>query len=180
MDKPLNILETIDCMVVDDSVAIRKIVRQLLEQMGVVRIREAEDSIEALERLKNSRSDVAIVDYELGTFTGVDFIRMLRTARGSPAENIGLILLTAHNDPTLEQKAREAGAGAHPRRAGRRNAADSGGTHRCAEPGDRVARPYICRHQSRGERSRTSALTSQEAHLQYRPEKPWQQTFRPA
>ena len=110
MDKPLNILETIDCMVVDDSVAIRKIVRQLLEQMGVVRIREAEDSIEALERLKNSRSDVAIVDYELGTFTGVDFIRMLRTARGSPAENIGLILLTAHNDPTLEQKAREAGA----------------------------------------------------------------------
>ena len=74
MDKPLNILETIDCMVVDDSVAIRKIVRQLLEQMGVVRIREAEDSIEALERLKNSRSDVAIVDYELGTFNGVDFI----------------------------------------------------------------------------------------------------------
>ena len=106
LDKP----EDISILIVDDSTAIRKIVRQLLERVGISNIRDAEDSIEALDRLKMAPSDIAIVDYELGTFTGVDFIRMLRTAKGSPAANMGLVLLTAHKSQDIEDQACEAGA----------------------------------------------------------------------
>lgn len=106
----MSSLNHTSCLIVDDSSAIRKIVRQLLTRIGITNIREAEDSIEALERLKSAPSDLAIVDHDLGTFTGVDFIRMLRTARGSPAGNIGLILLTALNDEKLKEQAIEAGA----------------------------------------------------------------------
>lgn len=108
-DTVINLAD-ISILIVDDSTAIRKIVRQLLERAGITNIREAEDSIEALDRLKMSPSDIAIVDYELGTFTGVDFIRMLRTAKGSPTANIGLVLLTAHKSQNIEDQAREAGA----------------------------------------------------------------------
>lgn len=67
-----------------------------------------ENPLEALDRLNDVRPALVIVDYQMPEMDGVDFIRKLRAKPGHAYTPI--VMLTAHGDPALGQRALDAGA----------------------------------------------------------------------
>ncbi|MBL4600188.1 MAG: response regulator [Rhizobiaceae bacterium] len=64
-------------MVVDDSPVIRKVADRLLRDLGFIVI-EAADGNEALNLCSHKMPDAIMVDWDLPTMSGTEFIRELR------------------------------------------------------------------------------------------------------
>jgi two-component system, chemotaxis family, chemotaxis protein CheY len=82
-------------LVVDESLYIRRIVRDMLMRVGIKRILEAPDGAEALGVLAESKPDLVILDWDLAILSGEEFIRLTRTPTTSPAPTVPIILMLA-------------------------------------------------------------------------------------
>lgn len=60
-------------MLVDDSPVIRKVAGRILTDMGFVVV-EAEDGFDALEKARHSMPDGMIVDWDLKSMSGLEFM----------------------------------------------------------------------------------------------------------
>lgn len=80
-------------LVVDESLYIRRILRDMLTRVGIRRVMEAPDGAEALGVLGESKPDLVIFDWDLAILSGDEFIRLTRTPATSPAPNVPLILM---------------------------------------------------------------------------------------
>src|SRR3712207_167055 len=80
-------------LVVDESLYIRRILRDMLARVGVKRVQEAPDGAEALGVLGESKPDLVILDWDLAILSGEDFIRLTRTPTTSPAPTVPIILM---------------------------------------------------------------------------------------
>lgn len=78
-------------MIVDDSPAIRKITRRILESAGLA-VAEATDGLDALEKCEQRMPDAVIVDWDMPRMSGIEFIRALRGSRGG--EKVKIIYST--------------------------------------------------------------------------------------
>jgi two-component system chemotaxis response regulator CheY len=96
------------CLIVDDSRIMRKIARKILEQLKFV-IDEAEDGAAALDHCRQSMPDAILLDSNLPTMSGVDFLRMLRR-EPSGAKPVVVFCMT-END--IAQVTEAIGAGAN-------------------------------------------------------------------
>ncbi len=72
MDKKIKIL------VVDDFATMRKVIRNLLKQVGYENILEAENGEAALTVLKSQKVDFVISDWNMPTMTGLDLLKAVR------------------------------------------------------------------------------------------------------
>lgn len=72
MDKQLKIL------VVDDFATMRKVIRNLLKQIGYENIVEAEDGINAMKVLKSQKVDLIISDWNMPNMTGLELLKAVR------------------------------------------------------------------------------------------------------
>lgn len=72
MDKKMRIL------VVDDFATMRKVIRNLLKQVGYENILEAENGEAALAVLKAQKVDFVISDWNMPTMTGLDLLKAIR------------------------------------------------------------------------------------------------------
>lgn len=68
-------------MLIDDSKTMRSIQRTMLEQLGVEELEEANDGQDALSKLGAFRPDLVLVDWNMPTCDGLEFVRQAR-ARG--------------------------------------------------------------------------------------------------
>ena len=94
-------------LVVDDSRAMRLLVRRALRQAGAHHdVREAEDAVTALAAVAADRPDLVLSDWELPGTSGIDLLRALR-ATGDPVR-FGFISSTS--TPAVRNLADEAGA----------------------------------------------------------------------
>lgn len=95
------------CLIVDDSRVMRKIARKILEQMQF-EIDEAEDGATALDRCRQNMPDCILLDCNLPTISGVDFLRLLRRepSGGKPI----VVFCTTENDIAQITEAMGAGA----------------------------------------------------------------------
>ena len=95
-------------LVVDDSSVMRKIVIRTLRQAGFGDhdVVEAEDGVEGLAKVKESRPDVVLSDWNMPNMDGLQFCEALR------AENIDVPFGFVTSESTAEQKALGVGAGA--------------------------------------------------------------------
>jgi len=66
-------------LVVDDFATMRKIVRNLLRQLGYQHIDEAEDGVVALRKLKSTKYDMIICDWNMPNMTGIELLREVRS-----------------------------------------------------------------------------------------------------
>lgn len=66
-------------LVVDDFATMRRIVKNILTQLGYKNIIEADDGTTALEVLKQEKIDLIISDWNMPKMTGLD---LLKTVRG--------------------------------------------------------------------------------------------------
>ena len=95
-------------LVVDDSRAMRLIVMRQLRQAGFgdAEFIEAQDGVEALQRLSESVVDLVLSDWNMPEMNGLEFLRELR----SQGEQVPFGFVTSEGTPDMVRLARESGA----------------------------------------------------------------------
>ena len=95
-------------LIIDDSRAMRRILRQIVEPLGF-QVTEAGDGIEGLNRLvEMGHVDVVFVDWNMPVMDGLQFLRELRRQPGGGAPKV--IFCTTENDVAHIARAVNAGA----------------------------------------------------------------------
>lgn len=72
MDKNMKIL------VVDDFSTMRRIVKNLLRDLGFTNTEEADDGLTALPKLQNGDFDFLVTDWNMPGMTGIDLLKTVR------------------------------------------------------------------------------------------------------
>jgi two-component system chemotaxis response regulator CheY len=95
-------------MIVDDSVAMRMIVRKTLRQAGFDghEYSEAEDGAKALAAITASAPDLVLSDWNMPNMTGIDLLDNLRKA----GSTVTFGFVTTEATPDMRQRAMTAGA----------------------------------------------------------------------
>ena len=65
-------------LVLDDFSTMRRIVRNLLKELGYSNVDEAEDGAMALSKLKNEQFDFVISDWNMPVMNGLDMLKSIR------------------------------------------------------------------------------------------------------
>ncbi len=68
----------IKILVVDDAPMIRRILKNLLKEMGFSNIEEAEDGMVALQKLRQQKFDFVITDWNMPNMTGIELVQNIR------------------------------------------------------------------------------------------------------
>ena len=92
-------------LVVDDDEMVRRLVRTVLEADDY-KVLEARDGNEAFEVLEHQEPTVVVLDVMMPGLDGVEVCRQLDHGR------VKVVMLTARDDPVLEDACRAAGADA--------------------------------------------------------------------
>jgi DNA-binding NarL/FixJ family response regulator len=94
-------------LIVDDSVSFRGSLRDLLcQQLSRVLVLEAADGREALEQVRRTAFDLAFIDIELGTESGLDLTRNIRRQH----LDMPIAIITNYDLPEYRLAARDSGA----------------------------------------------------------------------
>ncbi len=65
-------------LVVDDMVTMRRIVKNILKQLGFANVDEAENGQEALQKLRVDTYGFVVSDWNMPVMTGIDMLRAIR------------------------------------------------------------------------------------------------------
>lgn len=65
-------------LVVDDMVTMRRIVKNILKQLGFPNVDEAENGQEALQKLRGDAYGFVVSDWNMPVMTGIDMLRAIR------------------------------------------------------------------------------------------------------
>ncbi|MDZ4825146.1 MAG: response regulator [Actinomycetota bacterium] len=95
-------------LIVDDSKAMRSIVRRLVGQAGFTdaEILEAEDGQEAFDTITSNRPDVVLSDWNMPIMTGIELLETLRAA----GNDVPLGFITSESSADFKDRAFDAGA----------------------------------------------------------------------
>jgi two-component system, chemotaxis family, chemotaxis protein CheY len=91
-------IEALKVSVVAASPHTRKVVRTMLNAIGVKTVFEAPDGASGLEALRVNNPDIVIVDWEMPMIDGAQFVRMVRSPGEFPVPDIPIIMLSGHGD----------------------------------------------------------------------------------
>lgn len=83
-------------LIIDDEYYTRKVVRTLLQSVGVEHIRDAADGPSGLEAIRTLMPDIVLLDWEMPGMDGAEFTRRVRSPRTFPYPNVPIIMLTGH------------------------------------------------------------------------------------
>lgn len=95
-------------LVVDDFSTMRRIVRNLLKELGFSNVHEAEDGIEALRKLRADTFDFVVSDWNMPNMTGIDLLREIR--KDGSLKHLPVLMVTAEAKRENIIEAAEAGA----------------------------------------------------------------------
>lgn len=95
-------------LVIDDSRAMRMILKQILQEMGF-QVSEAGNGREALDRLRQmEKADIALVDWNMPEMNGFEFVCAVRAE--AAYNDVRLMMVTTESEMSQMVKALEAGA----------------------------------------------------------------------
>jgi chemotaxis protein histidine kinase CheA/ActR/RegA family two-component response regulator len=97
------------CLIVDDSVSVRRTMEQLMQDAGYD-VASARDGIEALGELQKRTPDVVLVDLEMPRMNGLQFTHALRNQHAT--KNTPVVMITSRFTEKHHQLALEAGVDA--------------------------------------------------------------------
>jgi DNA-binding response OmpR family regulator len=97
----------IDILVVDDEVAIAKMIKFVLENNGYD-VRIADDGMVALTEIKTKKPDLVVLDLMLPTMSGFEVLQGIRQDLG--IENLPVIVLTCRGQKEDRDRAMKYGA----------------------------------------------------------------------
>jgi two-component system chemotaxis response regulator CheY len=80
-------------LVVDDMTTMRRIVKNILKQLGFANVEEAENGQEALQKLRAEPFGLVVSDWNMPVMTGIDMLRAIRADEKLKA--IPVLMVTA-------------------------------------------------------------------------------------
>jgi two-component system, chemotaxis family, chemotaxis protein CheY len=80
-------------LIVDDFATMRRIMKNILKQIGFSNIIEADDGTTALEELKKNAVDLIISDWNMPKMTGLDLLKSVRGSDG--LKDVPFLMVTA-------------------------------------------------------------------------------------
>jgi two-component system chemotaxis response regulator CheY len=101
-DKNLKIL------IVDDFSTMRRIVRNLLKELGFTNADEAEDGVVALQKLKTGGFQFVVSDWNMPNMTGIELLRAIRA--DADLKHLPVLMVTAEAKKENIIEAAQAGA----------------------------------------------------------------------
>jgi CheY-like chemotaxis protein len=102
-------ISNVNFLIAEDNPFMQAILKQLLRAFGVRNIREANDGSEVYNIMRTFHPDIILVDWEMAPVSGIDFVKLVRTADDSPDRFIPMIMVTGHSVQTRITGARDAG-----------------------------------------------------------------------
>ena len=84
---------SIKVLIVDDFATMRNIIRNILGQLGIKNIDEADDGATAVPKLANNSYDIALVDWNMPKMNGLDLIKHIRANEAT--QSLPIIMVTA-------------------------------------------------------------------------------------
>jgi two-component system, chemotaxis family, chemotaxis protein CheY len=102
-------LVTLKMLIVDDEPSMRKVTRALLQAIGIKQIWEASDGSSGLESICVHQPDIVILDWEMPSPNGPEFVRAVRSPINFPLPDVPVIMLTGHSERSCVVEAMRAG-----------------------------------------------------------------------
>jgi len=96
------------CLVVDDSSVVRKVVRRIMEDLEFT-VSEAEDGAQALDFCRKAMPDLILLDWSMPVMDGVEFLSRLRKEEAG-GDKPKVVFCTTENDVGQIARAMRAGA----------------------------------------------------------------------
>lgn len=101
-------IENTKFLVVDDFSTMRRIVRNLLKELGFNNVSEAEDGVEALAKLHADTFDFVVSDWNMPNMTGIELLRAIRA--DEKLKHLPVLMVTAEAKKENIIEAAKAGA----------------------------------------------------------------------
>ncbi len=95
-------------LVVDDFSTMRRIVRNLLKELGFTNVYEAEDGADALQKLDGGQFDFVVSDWNMPNMTGIELLRKIRS--DPTLKQLPVLMITAEAKKENIIEAAQAGA----------------------------------------------------------------------
>lgn len=95
-------------LVVDDFSTMRRIVRNLLKELGFTNVDEAEDGVAALQKLRSEAFDFVVSDWNMPNMTGIDLLKSIRA--DAALKHLPVLMVTAEARKENIIEAAQAGA----------------------------------------------------------------------
>jgi len=95
-------------LVVDDFSTMRRIVRNLLKELGYTNVEEAEDGAVALQRLKGGGIQFVITDWNMPNMTGIELLKAVRA--DDSLKHLPVLMITAEAKKENIVEAAQSGA----------------------------------------------------------------------
>lgn len=95
-------------LVVDDFSTMRRIVRNLLKELGYTNVDEAEDGVVALQKLKSGGFQFVVSDWNMPNMTGIELLRAIRA--DAALKHLPVLMVTAEAKKENIIEAAQAGA----------------------------------------------------------------------
>ena len=95
-------------LVVDDFSTMRRIVKNLLKELGFTNTQEAEDGVEALKKLRADTYDFVVSDWNMPNMTGIELLREIRA--DAKLRHLPVLMVTAEAKRENTIEAAQAGA----------------------------------------------------------------------
>jgi len=94
-------------LVVDDYNTMRRIIKNLLGQIGYTEVEEAEDGAQALEKLRRETFHMVISDWNMEPMTGLELLKHVRS--DEQLKHLPFIMVTAESKTENVVAAKKAG-----------------------------------------------------------------------
>jgi two-component system chemotaxis response regulator CheY len=94
-------------LIVDDFSTMRRIIKNLLRDLGFVNTHEADDGSTALPMLKSGGYDFLVTDWNMPGMTGIELLRAVRADPG--LVNLPVLMVTAESKREQIVEAAQAG-----------------------------------------------------------------------
>lgn len=96
LDKNMKIL------IVDDFSTMRRIIKNLLRDLGFTNTQEADDGVTALPMLKNGDFDFLVTDWNMPGMTGIDLLKEVRADAKLVSLPVLMVTAEAKRDQIIE------------------------------------------------------------------------------
>ena len=95
-------------LVVDDFSTMRRIVRNLLKELGYTNVDEAEDGSVGLQKLKSGNFQFVVTDWNMPVMTGIELLKAIRA--DATLKHLPVLLITAEAKKENIVEAAQSGA----------------------------------------------------------------------
>lgn len=100
---------SLNVLVVEDNKNMRKLLRTILNALGIRNICETTAGQDAFDELQRFEADIVLSDWNMEPMNGLEFTRLVRRDARSPNPYVPIIMLTGHTETARVIEARDAG-----------------------------------------------------------------------